>query len=269
MSSTKNTFLFLPVFSLVRRELVRFYRQRSRLIGSLATPLLFWLFLGSGLSAAFPTPPTPGGRGYLEYFFPGILVLTILFTSIFSNISLIEDRHEGFLQSVLVAPVSRFAMVGGKVFGGTLLALLQGVLFLFLAPLAGFSLGFESTALTLGAMALISFTLSTLGFLFAWRLDSVQGFHSIMNVVLMPMWLLSGSFFPLEKAPVWLRPIMYLNPLSYGYLALRDALYLDKGMPLPGTFSITTSLFVTFGFGLIFYVMAYVAVAKRPKEVAT
>lgn len=268
MSAGSGTFTWLPVRALAKRELVRFYRQKSRIIGSLATPLLFWLFLGSGLSAAFPTPSMPGGRGYLEYFFPGILVLTILFTSIFSNISLIEDRHEGFLQSVLVAPVTRLSMVGGKAIGGTLLALLQGVLLLCLAPLAGFSLSVTAVALAIVAMTGIALTLSTLGFLFAWRLDSIQGFHSIMNVVLMPMWLLSGSFFPASRAPFVLKPIMYLNPLTYGYAALQQALYWDKG-PVESVTPLPVALAAILGFGVVFFCLAALAVAKRPNEVST
>ena len=263
---------FLPaggrLDNFLRRELVRFYRQWSRIIGSLATPLLFWLFLGSGLGTALPELHTPGGGGYLEYFFPGILVLTLLFTSIFSNLSLIEDRHEGFLQSVLVAPISRLSMVGGKVIGGTLLAFSQGLLFLCLAPLAGFPLTLASFLMTSLAMVLIGLTLTAIGFLFAWKLDSVQGFHSIMNVLLMPMWLLSGAFFPVQKAPLWLRPLMYLDPLTYGYIALKRALYGENGGSFVGP-SFALSAWVTLGFGSLFWALSYWVVAQRTKEFAT
>lgn len=257
----KKTYTILPIASLASRELIRFYRQRGRIIGSLATPLLFWLFLGSGLGAAFPAPVMPGGKGYLEYFFPGIVVMTILFTSIFSTISLIEDRNEGFLQSVLVAPVSPIAMVGGKVAGGTLLSLFQGVLFLLLAPLAGFQVSLLGIGQALLAMAVISFGLTALGFYFAWKLDSVQGFHSIMNVLLFPMWLLSGAFFSVKTAPTVLKPVMYLNPLTYGLSALQDALY--------GTTATSSVLpygqavLVCLAFGIVFYAGCALVVVKR------
>jgi ABC-2 type transport system permease protein len=254
-----------PLVSLVRREIVRFYRQRSRVIGSLSAPLIFWVFLGSGLSAAFPTPPMPGGQGYLEYFFPGILLLTILFASIFANISVIEDRHQGFLQSVMVAPVSRFALVGGKVFGGAAIAMLQGALLLTLAPLAGFSLTAPSFLLTLAILALLSLTLTALGFFFAWKLDSVQGFHSIMNVVLFPMWLLSGSFFPVERAPVWLRPIMYANPLTYGLSALKRALYLANPAYAAGH-GLVSTIAMSALFGIAFYGISLWIVQQRGAE---
>lgn len=256
-----TTYTFLPVVSLASREMIRFYRQRGRIIGSLATPLLFWLFLGSGLGAAFPAPMMPGGKGYLEYFFPGIVVMTILFTSIFSTISLIEDRNEGFLQSVLVAPVSPIAMVGGKVAGGTMLSLFQGVLFLLLAPLAGFQVSVIGFAQALLAMAVISFGLTALGFYFAWKLDSVQGFHSIMNVLLFPMWLLSGAFFSVKQAPAMLKPIMYLNPLTYGLSALQDALY--QTTAVSSLMPYGQAVGVCFAFGVVFYAACALLVVRR------
>ena len=264
----KTQFTWRPLLSLVQREFVRFYRQRSRVIGSLAAPLIFWFFLGSGLSAAFPTPAMPGGKGYLEYFFPGILLMTILFASIFANISVIEDRHEGFLQSVMVAPVSRFALVGGKVFGGALISMVQGVLFLCLAPLAGFSLSFAGFVLTLATLLLLSLMLAALGFIFAWKLDSVQGFHSIMNLVLFPMWLLSGSFFPLAGAPVWLRPIMYANPLTYGLAALQKSLYLSNPK-YPSSAGLGTAIGISVAFGAFFYLVSIWAVNQQSAELAT
>ncbi len=127
--------------SLCWRELIRFVRQRSRIIGALATPILFWIVIGAGMGRSFRAD-MPGGSNFIEYFFPGTLVMILLFTAIFSEISIIEDRREGFLQSVLVAPVSRMAIVLGKVLGGTILATAQGLLFLLLAPLVGIHLGF-------------------------------------------------------------------------------------------------------------------------------
>jgi ABC-2 type transport system permease protein len=214
-----------PAVALCRREMVRFLRQRNRVIGALATPLVFWLLIGGGMGRSFRADNVPGGENYLQYFFPGTILMILLFTAIFSTISIIEDRREGFLQSVLVAPVSRMAVVLGKVLGGTILALGQGLLFLCLAPLAGIHLsvvGFLSAALM---MAVIAFALTGLGFCIAWRMSSTQGFHAIMNLFLMPMWFLSGALFPADKAWGVLRWIMTANPLTHGLTALRRALY--------------------------------------------
>ena len=243
--------MILPVFTLWRRELTRFFRQPSRIAGAVATPLLFWLLMGSGLSGSFRLPGGPAGLNYFGFFFPGTIVLVLLFAAIFSNISVIEDRHEGFLQGVLVAPVSRTALVMGKVLGGATLAWLQGVVFLVLAPVSGIHLTVASTLAAAGVLALLAVTLTALGFFFAWKLDSVQGFHAIMNVVLLPMWLLSGAFFPLNGAPLWLSLLMRANPLTYGVSVLREVLYgpgATVGSSLPG---MAVSLAITVVLGLV------------------
>src|SRR5438876_8696028 len=120
--------------ALCQRELIRFIRQRTRIIGALATPLVFWLLIGAGMGRSFKGGNMPGEDNYIRYFFPGTILMILLFTAIFSTISIIEDRREGFLQSVLVAPIGRMAVVLGKVLGGTVLAFGQGLIFLFLAP---------------------------------------------------------------------------------------------------------------------------------------
>jgi ABC-2 type transport system permease protein len=239
----------LAAATLWRRELTRFFRQPSRIAGAVGTPLIFWLLLGSGLSGSFRLPGGPAGLSYFQYFFPGTIVLVLLFAAIFSNISVIEDRHQGFLQGVLVAPVSRSTIVAGKVLGGATLAWIQGVVFLALAPLSGVHLTVVSALEAAGILAVLALSLTALGFAFAWKLDSVQGFHAIMNVVLMPMWLLSGAFFPVSGAPFWLGALMRLNPLTYGVAALRGVLYGPSGLVagLPGP---AVSLGVTLAMGL-------------------
>ena len=162
-------------------------------------------------------------NGLSEYFFPGTVVLILLFTSIFSTISIIEDRKEGFLQSVLVAPIPRSAFVLGKLLGGTTLAVMQGVLFMLLAPLV--HIPFYAIPAALGMLALVAFGLTALGYIIAWKMDSTQGFHAIMNLVLIPMWLLSGSVFPASGAPGWLRWVILVNPLTYGLAAVRSSIY--------------------------------------------
>jgi ABC-2 type transport system permease protein len=214
----------LGVATLWWREVRSFYRQRSRIVAALATPLLFWLVLGSGFGRSLQGP-TAGNSGYLEFFFPGTVTLVVLFTAIFANISVIEDRREGFLLSVLVAPVPRLSLVLGKVFGATTVGLFQGLLLLPLAPLLGLSVGVDRIPALVAMIFLLAFGLTCLGFCFAWRLNSVSGFHSVMNTILMPMWLLSGALFPLDGASAWMRWVMTVNPLTYGVGGLRHLLY--------------------------------------------
>lgn len=222
--------LLVPAVSLCRRELVRFLRQRHRIIGALLTPIVFWLLVGGGMGKSFQTA-SPGGDSYIKYFFPGTVLMILLFTAIFSTISVIEDRREGFLQSVLVAPVSRMAIVLGKILGATLLAVGQAVVFLLLAPTVGIHFSIESFVLLLIITTIVAFALSALGFCIAWRMTSTQGFHAIMNLFLIPLWFLSGALFPASSAVGFLGWIMRINPLSYGLDGIRTTLYLHQ----PGT----------------------------------
>lgn len=217
--------MWMAVYTLTVREFQRFVRQRSRILGALGTPIVFWLLIGSGLGRSFTSNQVGPEGSFLEYFFPGTFTLVILFTAIFSAISLIEDRHEGFLQGVLVAPAPRWAIALGKIFGSTALATFQAALFLALAPLAGVPLTWSQVPSVLAATVLVAFALGGLGFAVAWKIDSVQGFHSIMNLVLIPMWILSGALFPAEGASRWLAVLLKFNPLSYGVAAVRLALY--------------------------------------------
>jgi ABC-2 type transport system permease protein len=223
---------FLPSLSLCQRELVRFVRQRNRIVGALATPLVFWLLLGAGLGHSFKAADSPEG-GFIRFFFPGTIVMILLFTAIFSTISVIEDRREGFLQSVLVAPVSRMSVVLGKVLGGTLLAFGQGLLFLALAPTVKFHFTIVSLLAAMGMMLLMAFALTSLGFCLAWRMSSTAGFHAIMNLFLMPMWFLSGALFPASGAMGPMQTVMRFNPLTYGLAGLRRAM--DWGQIPPGS----------------------------------
>ncbi len=216
---------FLGALTLWQREMTRFYRQPSRVIGALASPFLFWILIGSGIGSSFQSGDLSAQKGYLSYFFPGTLLLTVFFTSVFSTISLIEDRKEGFLQSVLVAQISRNSLVLGKVMGGASLALLQALLFLILAPWLGIKLSMLGWLRTGMVLFLNAFMMTSLGFLIAWRFQSIQGFHAVMNMLLMPMWILSGALFPAEGALPWIRILMLINPLAYGLTALRISLF--------------------------------------------
>jgi len=248
--------LCLPVMTLCWREVVRFCRQRSRLVGAFVQPLVFWLLLGGGLRASFRPPGAPLGTSYVEYVYPGIIVMVLLFTAIFATISVIEDRRMGFLQGVLVSPVSRSGIVLGQTLGGTALALMQGIIFLLLAPAAGVSLTVHSVLWMVLVMFLVSFGLTSLGLVIAWRLDSTQGFHAIMNLILLPMWVLSGAFFPLTGVPGWLGWTMRVNPLTYGMAALRRCLYFGNPEAAGHVPGLVLALGVTVVFGILAFLGA-------------
>src|SRR5215510_7167578 len=250
-ATTGSDELLLPAFTLWWREVVRFYRQRTRVIGVIASPILFWLVIGSGFGTSFRSGS--GNQHYLDYFYPGALIMIVLFTSIFTMMSVIEDRKEGFLLSVMVAPVSRSAVVLGKVLGGTTLSTIQGLIFLVFAPLVGIRIGFTSYVLVALTTFLISFALTALGFAIAWPMDSTQAFHAIINLFLIPLWLLSGALFPLSGASSWLRLLMQINPLTYGVEALRQLLYPVSGGALFESMA-TLVLFSLFMFGLAFVI---------------
>ncbi len=244
------------------REVIRFLRQRSRLFGAFAQPLLFWILLGGGFSASLRPPGAPADLGTMAYFYPGIIGLVLLFTAIFSTIAVVEDRKSGFLQGVLVAPISRGRIVLGQALGGTTLAVLQGVLFLALAPLVGIHLSALSIAATVLVIAAIAFALTSLGLVIAWRMESTQGFHAIMNLILMPIWILSGAFFPASGAAGWLGWLMQLNPLTYGMAALRRCLYLGAPAAVGRIPPLAPSLAITAAFCVITFLGA-TAVARR------
>jgi len=260
---------WLGVWSLCWRELIRFFRQRNRVIGALGQPLLFWLMFGFGFRSTFSMPGAGAeGVNFLEYFFPGILAMILLFTAIFTTISIIEDRREGFLQSILVSPLPRWAMVMGKVLGGSLIAVLQALLFLLL----GLTLDLPFSPLQVVAvtafMMLVAVGLTSLGFLVAWQLDSSQGYHAIMSTVLFPMWLLSGAFFP--AADNWLGWVIRVNPLTYAVAGLRHLLYWQpaaastsaavKGLP-----AFAVCLLVTLVFTAVCYLLAWRSALRTTK----
>jgi ABC-2 type transport system permease protein len=259
-----RTGFLLPAVSLWWRELVRFYRQPSRWVGVLLSPLVFWLVIGSGLGKSFRAGGTDAG-GYLEYFFPGTLILILLFTSIFCMMSVIEDRREGFLLSVLVSPAPRASLVMGKVAGGATLALLQGVLFLLLAPTVGIKLGLVQGIELCGIMFLIAFGLTALGFCIAWRLDSTHGFHALVNLLLIPMWLLSGALFPISGASSWVGWLMRLNPLTYAVAALRHTLYAHAPATHGEVASFAVALAVTALFALVVFLLALLMTTGRQR----
>src|ERR1035441_8402065 len=256
--------LALPAYTLWLREVVRFYRQRSRVVGVIASPLLFWVVIGAGFGTSFRSGDAAGQSNYLAFFYPGALIMIVLFTSIFTMMSVIEDRKEGFLLSVLVAPVPRAAIVLGKVLGGTTLAAAQGLICLVFAPLVGVHMTLASFGLIVLTVFLVSFALTALGFAIAWPMDSTQAFHAIINLFLIPLWLLSGALFPLSGASGWIRWLMYANPLTYGVEALRTLMYPEA----PSAFSLTASILTLVLFALFMFGLAFALANRRTTKPA-
>jgi len=207
--------------SLATREVVRFLRQPSRVVAGVGTPLLLWGFLASGFAETLGG--MTGGASSALFLLPGVATLVVVFSSIFAAMSLIEDRREGFLQSVLVSPAAWWSVVGAKALGGGLIATAQAWLVLLAAPLVG---EVSATGLLLAAVAiaLTAIAVTCLGLAAAWWVNSSEGFHGVMNLVLLPMWLLSGAFFPPEGATGWLRALMWCDPLRWPTEAVRASL---------------------------------------------
>jgi ABC-type multidrug transport system permease subunit len=227
-----------------RRDLLRFFRQPSRLVGALAQPILFWGIIGSGMAATFRMPGS--SEGYLRYFFPGVVLMVVLFASIFTTLSVIEDRHAGFLQAVLAGPASRGAIVIGKV----------------LAPLAGFPFLSVNWAALLAALSLAAVGLASLGFAVAWWVDNVQGYHAIQMTLLVPLWIVSGAMFPSSPDHPILGAVMRLNPIAYAVSASRRAL---SGPQAPGAIPGSTGrdLLVLAAFAAAALVLAILAARRR------
>jgi daunorubicin resistance ABC transporter membrane protein len=244
--------------ALVGRDLRRFFRQPSRVVGSVAQPLILWAILGAGFADSFRTGA--GGADYLAYFFPGTIVLAMLFTAIFSTMSVIDDRHHGFLQAVLVAPVTRPALVLGKTLGGVTIAMVQAVAFIALAPLAGFSFAAMNLPLVVATLTLTALGFTALGFAAAWWIDSTQGYHGLMSVALIPLWMLSGAMFPAGGSHGWVRWLMRADPMTYAVSAVRRGL--TGGSFDSGGGSAAVELGVTALFALLAVILA-VGVCKR------
>jgi daunorubicin resistance ABC transporter membrane protein len=243
-----------------RRDLVRFFRQPSRLVGALAQPVLFWAIIGSGMAATFRMPGS--SEGYLRFFYPGVVLMVVLFAAIFTTLSVIEDRHAGFLQAVLAGPGSRGAVVVGKVLGSASVALSQAALFLLLAPLAGFPWLSVNWPLLLSALGLASVGLAAMGFAVAWLVDNVQGYHAIQMTLLVPLWIVSGAMFPASPEHPVMAAAMRANPVAYAVSATRRAL---AGPAAPGALpgSSGRDLAVLAAFASVNLVLAVLAARRR------
>jgi ABC-2 type transport system permease protein len=251
-----------------KREIIRFARSRIRILTSLAQPLLFLFVLGTGLSGVIPK--APGSVDYRTYMFPGVLAMTVLFTTIFSAISIVWDREFGFLREMLVAPVRRTALVVGKCLGGATVATFQGCLVLALAGLVHVPYDPVMLLELLGLLLLTSFALTAFGVMIASRMEQVESFQMIMQFTVLPMFFLSGAVFPLTRLPGWLRVLTRLDPLSYAVEPMRRTVIhalpaagaatlskLDPGITWGGWHvPISVCLAVIVAFGLVSLVIA-------------
>jgi len=218
------------IYSLWLREMIRFFRLKSRVVGSLAPPFFFLAILGMGFRS---TMVVPEGIEYIDFLAPGIIGMTLLFSATFGGLSMLWDREFGFLREIMVAPVSRLSIVLGRTAGGVTTAVMQGVIILVPGILMGLKIaGPGGFLLSLVFMVLIATTFNSLGLAFASKMKDMSGFSLIMNFMVFPLFLLSGALFPVENLPSWLRILSYLDPLTYGVDGLRASLVGVSVFPL-------------------------------------
>jgi ABC-2 type transport system permease protein len=243
------------IYVLVAREFKKFIRAKSRLVSTIARPLL-WLFLvGAGMSRLVSPD---AGMPYTQFIFPGILGMTILFSSIFSSISIIWDKEFGFFKEILAAPVSRVSIVIGKGLSGTVVSTIQAAIVLLLFPLLGFKLGLLQVLTVLGIAMIMSFCIASFGVVLASFYESYESFSVIMNFIVMPMFFLSGAMYPVKLLPKALGFAAKLNPLTYGVDAIKNVIFpLEKGRMSPD-FSLFTDISV-----IVVLSIAFVAIAAR------
>lgn len=264
------------VYIIWYRDILRYWRDRWRLVASLAQPLLFLVVFGSGLSSSLGGGLFGGGRGlsYMQFMFPGIIGMSILFTAIFGAMSIVWDREFGFLKEVLVAPIDRWSVAIGKALGSTTQAMIQGLIILVLAPFVGVKLSFLTVLEIVPLAAVLAFGLSSLGVAIASMMRSLQGFQVVMNFLMMPMFFLSGALFPLANLPGWMTVLTRLNPASYGIDPLRRVVLSDSGLPsalvdrlgltIGGRLlAIPLEVSVMFAFGLVMLGAAVVSFQRR------
>jgi ABC-2 type transport system permease protein len=222
------------IYTIWLREFKAFMRERSRIVGMIGQPLLYLLIVGQGIASGLSLKGAPGGLGYLLFMYPGILGMSVLFTSIFSGMSIIWDREFGFLREVLVAPVPRWAVAVGKILGGATVAMAQSLILIALAPFIGVSLSVGVVLQLLLICFLISVAVTGMGVAIAASMRSLQGFQMLMNFLVMPLYFLSGAMFPVSSAPGWMKTLMTLDPLTYGVDGLR-IIVLSASAPSGGT----------------------------------
>lgn len=215
------------IYAIWLREFKTFIREKPRIIGMIGQPLLYLLILGKGITSGMSLNGAPEGIDYIQFMYPGIIGMSVLFTSIYSAISIIWDREFGFLKEVYIAPVPRWAVALGKIIGGSTVATFQSIILIALAPLVGITLSPLIIIKLLLLAMLMSFAVTSLGIAIAARMESMQGFQMIMNFLVMPLYFLSGGMFPINTAPDWMKTLMLIDPLTYGVDAIRNLVFSD------------------------------------------
>lgn len=240
------------IYILWLRQLIRYFRSKSRIIGSLAQPLLFLVALGFGFG---PIYSKAGGGNYIQFLVPGIIGMSIMFTAVFMGIEMIWDRKFGFLKETMVAPVSRFSIMFGRILGGATVATLQGVLVMIISIFVGFRpTNWLLVIPAILVMFLIALVFTTLGTAIASIMEDMQGFQLIINFLVMPMFFLSGALFPLTGLPTAVTAIAMIDPLTYGVDALRGALLGASHINLPLDFAMTLGIWlILMGIGSILF----------------
>ena len=221
------------------REVLIYVRDRPRMISAFVMPIMMLVMFGEGLGNSIAT--LPGGIGYRQFIFPGMVAMIVLMNSVFSGVSIVTDRQFGFLREILVAPVSRTAICFGKITGGATIALVNGMVMFVIAPFLGIELTFEIVVKLIGLIALVSFMLTGLGVALGSRLRSVESFQMLSQVVIMPAMFLSGIFFPINNVPLWMDVIVKLNPVTYAVAPIREIALSEqlKALPADAPFQIT------------------------------
>ncbi len=226
-----NTVEFQAIYVMWLRQTKRFIRARSRLIGNIVQPFFFLAIMGFGFNTArFASIPL--NYSYIDFLSPGIIAMAVLFSSMFAGISVLWDKQFGFLQEVLVAPVSRLSIVIGRTLGGATTALIQGVFVLIISFVLGVKFSLNGLLQGLIFMVLIAFFSVGFGLIIASRMEDIHGFQLIMNLLIFPMFFLSSAFFPIKDLPNWLKALTYINPLTYGVDGLRGSLIGISYFPL-------------------------------------
>ena len=248
--------------ALAKRELIRQTRQPTRIIASIITPLLVWAFFAGGFAGAVGAVDATSNTRLGAYIIPGMASMTVLFASIFASISLIQDRHDGFLRASLVSPAPRWSIALGKISAGSIVALLQAAIVLLALPFLGVQFTIIGALGALAALACISILLIGIGLALAWLVDSTQGFHGVMNAILMPLWLTSGAVFPVENAAGWLKIIALANPLTWAHTAMRISL----GMETPTGNQAAIAWAVTIGAALAGTALGIAVISRGSKN---
>ena len=265
------------IFAIWQRDVLKFFRDRARMIGSFAMPFMFLILFGTGMSGAIESMLGGAEAGplsdfdFVEFMFPGIIGMTVFNTAIFSALSVVQDREFGYLREILVSPMSRTSVAVGKVLGGSTVAVFQGLMMLVFVPFIGVSLSISIVLQLIPVMFLVAFAISSIGLLIATSLKTSQGFQMVIQVLIFPMLFLSGALFPLSGMPAWMDVLVMINPLTYSvdmfkkiilqpeqmHPELREAMGLDL-MVFDHVITFSEELIVVAGLSVVFIVLATV-----------